>query len=116
MKILYAVPIFLDYRIPLFKRLNELYNGEFGVLYSPQRYINRFPNVLNKINDTIPSIAHEFNGEYVYNTHTKSINKFSHKGKNITFTLGLIRKLAKLSPEIVITEGFLGWTPIVLLY
>ena len=116
MKILYAIPIFLDYRIPLFKRIGELFNGEFNILYSPKRYQNRFPNVLDKINKEIPHIVHEFNGDNLFNTHTKSFNNFSYKGRNITITLGLIRRLIKLSPKIVITEGFLGWTPFVLLY
>ena len=49
MKVLYAIPIFLDYRIPLFKRLDKLFNGEFNVLYSPKRYQNRFPKVLDKM-------------------------------------------------------------------
>ena len=116
MKVLYAIPIFLDYRIPLFKRLNELFNGDFSILYSPKRYQRRFPELLYKINETIPDIVHEFNGDNVFNTYTKSFSKFSYKGKNITFTFGLIRKLIKMSPEMVITEGFLGWTPFILLY
>lgn len=116
MKVLYAIPIFLDYRIPLFKRLDKLFDGEFNVLYSPKRYQNRFPKVLDKINEEIPHIVHEFNGDKVFNTDTKSFDKFSYKGKNIVLTFGLIRKLMKLSPHMVITEGFLGWTPFVLLY
>lgn len=116
MKILYAIPIFLDYRIPLFKRLTQLFNGEFNVMYSPKRYLNRFPHVLDKIRMEIPTSIHEFNCDYIYNTYTKSFNKFSYRGRCITFTFGLIRKLIKLSPEIIISEGFLGWTPLILLY
>lgn len=116
MKILYVIPIFLDYRIPLFKRLNELFQGDFHILYSPKRYIIRFPNVLKKLNSSIPSILHEFHGDYLFNTRTMSFSKFSYEGKNIPFTIGLIRTIYKLSPNIVISEGFLGWTPYVLLY
>lgn len=116
MRILYANPIFLDYRIPLFKRLDELFHGDFHVLYSPQRYRRRFPQVLEKMEAAIPSILHEFNGDYLFNTKTKSFSKFSYEGKCIPFVIGLNRMLNNLSPEIVITEGFLGWTPYVLLY
>lgn len=116
MKVLYANPIFLDYRIPLFKRLDELFNGSFHILYSPKRYKRRFPKVLEKMEQEIPSILHEFNREYLYNTKTKSFSKHSYEGRNIPFTIGFIRKLIKLSPEIVITEGFLGWTPLALIY
>lgn len=116
MKILYANPIFLDYRIPLFRRLDILFHGDFHLLYSPKRYKRRFPQVLEKMKATIPSILHEFNGDYLFNTKTKSFSKFSYGGRSIPFTIGLIRTLNKLSPEIVITEGFLGWTPYILLY
>lgn len=116
MKILYANPIFLDYRIPLFKRLDELFKGDFHILYSPKRYKLRFPKVLEKIRKTLPNITHEFNGDYLFNTKTWSFTKFSYEGKSIPFTIGLLRTLYKLSPNIVITEGFLGWTPSVLLY
>lgn len=116
MKVLYANPIFLDYRIPLFKRLNELFNGNFHVLYSPKRYERRFPKVLEKMKQEIPSVLHEFKREYLFNTKTMSFTKHSYEGHNIPFTIGFIRNLKKLSPEIVITEGFLGWTPFVLIY
>ena len=108
--------MFLDYRIPLFECLNTLFCGEFTVMYSPRRYANRFKDVLAKIDSRIPHIVNEFNGEYVFNTHTMSFNKSSYKGRNLVFTYGLFRKLINLSPDIVITEGFLGWTPIILLY
>lgn len=85
-------------------------------MYSPKRYYRRFPKVLEKIDETIPDIVHEFRGDNIFNTHTKSFRKFSYKGKNITLTFGLIRELIKLSPQIIISEGFLGWTPLILIY
>lgn len=38
MKVLYCNPIFLDYRLPFYKRLNELFDGNFYVMYSTTRY------------------------------------------------------------------------------
>ena len=38
MKVLYCNPIFLDYRLPFYKRLNELFDGNFYVMYSTVRY------------------------------------------------------------------------------
>ena len=32
MKVLYCNPIFLDYRLPFYKRLNELFDGNFYVM------------------------------------------------------------------------------------
>ena len=49
MRVLYANPIFLDYRIPFFKELVKLFNGEFYVLYSTNRYKDRFDELLERI-------------------------------------------------------------------
>ena len=49
MRVLYANPIFLDYRIPFFKELVKLFNGEFYVLYSSNRYKDRFDELLERI-------------------------------------------------------------------
>ena len=49
MKVLYANPIFLDYRLPFYKRLNELFDGQFYILYSPARYKSRYDKLLDKI-------------------------------------------------------------------
>lgn len=41
MKVLYANPIFLNYRIPFYKELNKLFEGNFYILYSRKRYLGR---------------------------------------------------------------------------
>ena len=38
MRILYCNPIALDYRIPFYKQLNKLCDGEFYFLFSSNRY------------------------------------------------------------------------------
>ena len=43
MKVLYCNPSFWDYRLPFYKRLNELFEGNFHVVYSTKRYIGRQP-------------------------------------------------------------------------
>lgn len=41
MKVLYINPVFLSYRIPFYKKLKELFNNDFYVLYSTKRYIKK---------------------------------------------------------------------------
>lgn len=56
MKVLYCNPIFLDYRLPFYKRLVELFDGDFHVMYSTVRYklrhnehlLQQIPDVLGK--------------------------------------------------------------------
>ena len=59
MKILYANPIFLNYRLPYYKKLNELFKGDFYIMYSVNRYKNRYDKLLEEIisvmgNNAIP--------------------------------------------------------------
>ena len=93
MKILYANPLFLYYRIPYYKRLNELFGGEFYVLYSVNRYKQRkeWVGVLDKIPEALGDNAIPYDREKVYDTYTKSFSKCSYEqgGKKIPFPVGL---------------------------
>lgn len=116
MKVLYANPIFLDYRIPYYKSLIKLFNNEFYILYSPYRYRNRYDSLLDKISNDLGENAIEFNDEKVYNTSTHSFNRYSGDGKNIPFSYKIINKIRNIRPNVIITEGFFQWTPWIILY
>ena len=120
MKILYANPLFLYYRIPYYKRLNELFGGEFYVLYSVNRYKQRteWVGVLDKIPEALGDNAIPYDREKVYDTYTKSFSKCSYEqgGKKIPFPVGLFSLIRKQKPDVLITEGFFQWTPLILLY
>ena len=49
-KVLWVNPSFLDYRIPLYKELNNLYDGNFYLVYSKQRIPQR---CIDKIEKTL---------------------------------------------------------------
>ena len=85
-KILYANPVFLDYRLPFYKYLNELFQGNFYILYSVNRYHRPgFEHLLFKIQDVMGNNAIPYEGELVYDTFTKKINEFAPEqgGKKI---------------------------------
>ena len=118
MKVLYANPEFLDYRIPFYKRLNELFSNDFHVLYSVMRYKrdNR-TDLLDRLKRELGDNAHPFNKEYCLNTYSMWGHQYSReRGKNIPFTLGLLRAVRRIKPEVVISEGFFQWTPLMILY
>ena len=118
MKVLYANPVFLDYRLPFYKRLVELFDGNFYVMYSVTRYrLFGREKLCERIKTVLGNNALPFQGEHIFNTHEKSFKKFNvEQGTQIPFTRGLLRKIRKLSPDILITEGFFQWTPLILLY
>ena len=117
MKVLYANPIFLDYRLPFYEKLNELFKGEFYIMYSTNRYLNRYEHLLEEIPKVMGENAIPFNNELLFNTYERSFKKYNiEKGKRIPFTHGLIRKIKRINPDILITEGFYQWTPLIILY
>ena len=115
MKVLYCNPSFWDYRLPFYNRLNELFNGEFYVIYSPKRYCGR-ERLLDKIKAVLGKNALPYENEPMFDVHTRSFNHFSEGHQQIPFPFGLLRRIRKVRPDVLITEGFFQWTPLVVLY
>lgn len=117
MKILYCNPTFWDYRIPFYKKLIQFFQGDFYVMYSSKRYklIHR-EQLLDKIKNTLGDNAIPFENEIVYDVKMRSFKKIIEGSKHIPFPLGLFSHIRKIKPDVLITEGFFQWTPIVLLY
>lgn len=118
MKVLYCNPIALDYRIPFYKKLNELFGGNFYFLYSANRYrLTGRVGLMNRLTETLGDNAIAYEGEKIFNTYTRSFTKYSsERGQRIPFTFGLLRKIRAQRPDVLITEGFFQWTPLVVLY
>lgn len=115
MKILYCNPSFWDYRLPFYKRLNELFKGEFYVIYSPKRYIGR-EKLLDKIKSVLGKNALPYDNEPMFDVHSRSFNSYTEDHQQIPFPFGLFRRIHKVRPDVLITEGFFQWTPFVVLY
>lgn len=124
MKVVYANPIFLDYRIPFFKHLVRLFKGEFYILYSVNRYIGRFDDLRERIPVELGRNAIAYNKEKTF-----YFDSFSFKHKTIPnekpkrflpyaipFPFGLLKKIKEQKPDILITEGFFQWTPLLCIY
>ena len=117
MKILYCNPTFWDYRIPFYKKLIQYFHGSFYVMYSTKRYkLIKRESRLTKIKNELEVNAIPFENEIVYDVKMRSFKKFIEGSKHIPFPLGLFSHIRKIKPDVLITEGFFQWTPIVLLY
>lgn len=115
-KVLYCNPIFLDYRIPFYMKLHELFQGNFFVLYGTNRYRFRYDRLLKHIQSTMAGVAFSFNGDHFFNPSTFQFDKVGGGGHFIPITIGLLKNIHKHKPDILISEGFFQWTPLVLLY
>ena len=110
MKILWINPSFLDYRVPVYQKLNQLTEGNFYILYS----IKRVPKRINiKIKAAIGENAIGFEGESVFEFGK---NEMANKHLRIPYTYGLYKQITTVNADIIITEGFFQWTPQALRY
>ena len=101
--------------LPPVTKLKELFKGEFYVIYSPKRYCGR-EKLLDKIRIVLGKNALPYENEPMFDVHTRSFNHFSEGYQQIPIPLGLLRKIHKVHPDVLITEGFFQWTPLVVLY
>lgn len=118
MKVLYCNPIFLDYRLPFYKRMNELFEGDFYIMYSTTRYkLFGRDKLYKRIKAEMGDNAIPFDDEIIFNTHEMSSKRLNvERGQQIPITKGLMKAIGKVKPDVLITEGFFQWTPLVLLY
>ena len=107
MKVLYCNPSFWEYRLPFYKELNKLFKGDFHILYSTRRFCKwGHESFLKRIKQEMGGNAHEYNNEPM----------IDFQKKQLPIPLGLWSHISKIKPDVLITEGFFQWTPLVQLY
>lgn len=119
MNVLYCNPVFFEYRLPFYKELVRLFEGEFFVMYSPMRYkICKKERFCSQIKEELGENAIPLHSDHVFDTYSRKWDEMPdiEKGKRIPLTFGLLRAIWKVKPDVLITEGYFQWTPLVLLY
>ena len=118
MRVLYANQVFLDYRVPYYKRLIELFGGEYYVMYSPNRYhlMHRY-DLVQRIEREFGKNAIAFKHDYLFDTATMSFSRVDgERGQKIPFMFGFLTAIRRVKPDVLITEAFFQWTPWAVLY
>lgn len=88
------------------------------MMYSPTRYgLMKRMDLCERIKLELRENACPFEHDYLFDTATMSFKEVDgERGQKIPFTLGLLRRIRRLRPDVLITEGFFQWTPLVILY
>lgn len=110
MKILWVNSSFLDYRIPVYKRLNELSGGNFYIVYSRTMVPERIPQ---KIEAAIGNHAIAIDDKQLCIGKSDTL---ANKNLKIPRPSGLYKAIKEVNPDIIIGEGFFQWTPFALRY
>lgn len=116
MTVLYCNPSFWEYRLPFYVELNRLFKGGFHVIYSTKRFGHGHTKLLERTKRELGENAHPYDNELMFDVKTRSFNDFTEGGKQIPLPFGLWRRISKVKPDVLITEGFFQWTPWVQLW
>ena len=116
MKVLYCNPSFWEYRLPFYAELNRLFKGNFHVLYSTRYFMSKHRKLLDEIKKELGDNAHPYDNETVFDFKTRSFSKHQEGDKSIPIPTALWGMVSKIKPDVLITEGFFQWTPIIQLY
>lgn len=106
MKILWLCRWFGDYRIPVYKKLYELTDGNFYMVYSKDMVSN---NVHIKMQKELGSNAIALENEKHFIIGNKSTD-FANSHIDIPYQPGLATAINKINPDIIISDGFFQWT------
>lgn len=103
-RITYVARSFLDYRIPVLERLNELCGGKLKFIsstkWTPKRVLNRLQNSLGE--------------KAIYLSGEKSIGVDVPTEANtnlcIPYQPGLLKTILRTRPDVLVGDGFFQWT------
>lgn len=105
MKITWITRSFLDYRIPVYKALDELCGGQLTVIYNGDAVPERCQKKLKAI---LGDRAVAMNGEIRIGKKTQL--GVANKGIRIPIQRGLIGRAKRTNPDLLVSDGFFQWT------
>ncbi|MFV0266113.1 MAG: glycosyltransferase family 4 protein [Draconibacterium sp.] len=108
MRITWVTRSFLDYRIPVYDHINRLSNNRLTVIY----YEDVVPaRCQEKLKSILGDRAIGLSGEIRLGGQKEQNQAFANTGGlRIPIRPGLVRKVRKTHPEIILSDGFFQWT------
>lgn len=107
MRITWVTRSFLDYRIPVYKALDELCGNNLTVIYNGDVVPGRCQE---KLRDVLGDRAIPLTGEKRLSGVECDNATMANKGFRIPIQKGLIKKIRETKPEVMISDGFFQWT------
>jgi glycosyltransferase involved in cell wall biosynthesis len=101
----------LDYRIPVFRAIDQSVGGRLSVVYSRD---HTPPRVQEKLSRTLGERAVGLTGE----KHLGSavMGGFANRGVSLVYQPGVFKHIDRTKPDVLIGDGFFQWTSFALAY
>lgn len=107
MRITWVTRSFLDYRIPVYRALDELCGHQLTLIYNgdvnPQR-------CKDKVKEALGERAIPLYGEKRLSGVASDNATMANKGLRIPIQKGLIKEIRRSKPDVLISDGFFQWT------
>lgn len=107
MNITWVTRSFLDYRIPVYKALDELCGGKLTIIYSDEVNPQR---VKDKLKLVLGDRAVGLTGEVRLSGKKSDNATMANKGLRIPYQPGLIGRIRESRPDVLLSDGFFQWT------
>ena len=107
MRITWVTRSFLDYRIPVYKALDELCGHQLTVIYNGEVVPKRCQEKLSAV---LGGRAVALSGEVRLSGVAKDNATMANKGFRIPIQKGLVKAIRRSDPEVMLSDGFFQWT------
>lgn len=107
MRITWVARSFLDYRVPVYKALDELCGHQLTLVYNADLVPERCSR---KVSELFGNRAVGLRGEIRIRSRHASSQQFANVGYSFPFHKDLIRVVRETKPDVIVSDGYLKWT------
>ncbi len=107
MIITWVTRAFSNYRIPLFKALDDISGGNFHLIFSGT--VNS-PHLIDKVQEILGDHAIPLAGEITIGGVKSDNAAMANSFVRIPFQPGLLRTILRTRPDVLLSDGFFQWT------
>ncbi|WAT17570.1 glycosyltransferase family 4 protein [Aurantiacibacter sp. MUD11] len=105
MRIAWVTRSFLDYRIPVFREVDQLTNGGLHLSFSGE-YVPE--TVTAKAVETLGERAYPLTGEFKLGGEDQ--HHLANRNVSLRWQPGLGKHISRLQPDVLVADGFFKWT------
>ncbi|MCM1296058.1 MAG: glycosyltransferase family 4 protein [Muribaculaceae bacterium] len=107
MRITWVTRSFLDYRVPVYKALDELCGHQLTLIYNADIIPERCSK---KVTEILGDRAIGLRGEIKIKSKNLTNEQLANVGYSFPYHKDLIRLARKSKPDVIVSDGFLKWT------
>lgn len=108
MRITWVTRSFLDYRIPVYKEIDRLCNGQLTLIFNEEVVPS---HLVEKMKDILGDRCIPMKGEIrLIGKKKQPISNSQSRSIRIPIQRGLVSTIKKSRPDIIISDGFFQWT------